>query len=242
MIGRLWRRYFWLRFLVMGRRRHNRLVIERIRGRPILVLPEVFNPALFWTSELMLSAMQAEEIGKRTQVLDLGTGSGVCAVFAALRSGRVLATDINPAASRCARINALLNGVENRLEVREGDLFEPVGGKTFDLILFNPPYLTGEPEHALDAAFFSPDILKRFFHSVSAHLNPGGAVLLALSSHADPGAYHQAVTQGIFTADTVTERRLPGERLYIERLTLGPAHKTHTAAGPVFSLDSHARS
>ena len=62
----------------------------------------------------------------------MGTGSGVGAVFAAQWARRVVAVDINPAAVRCARINALLNHVEDRVDVVEGDLFEPIGGQRFD--------------------------------------------------------------------------------------------------------------
>ncbi len=58
---------------------------------------------------------------------------------------RVVAVDINPAAVRCAQINALLNQLEQRIEVRRGDLFAPVAGERFDLVLFNPPFLRGAP-------------------------------------------------------------------------------------------------
>ena len=78
-------------------------------------------------------------------MLDLGTGSGVGAVFAAQWAGQVVAVDVNPAAVRCARINVLLHGVEDRVDVLQGDLFEPVAGERFDVILFNPPYFPGQP-------------------------------------------------------------------------------------------------
>ena len=73
----------------------------------------------------------------------MGTGSGVCAVFAARHAHRVVAVDINPGAVRCAALNALLNHVEARIEVRQGDLFAPVARERFDLVLFNPPFFVG---------------------------------------------------------------------------------------------------
>jgi methylase of polypeptide subunit release factors len=72
--------------------------------------------------------------------LDLGTGCGILAHVASEFSDHVVATDINPHASEYAEFNARLNGLEN-LEVRTGDLFEPVEDQRFDLILANPPFV-----------------------------------------------------------------------------------------------------
>ena len=72
--------------------------------------------------------------------LDVGTGSGVQALEVAQHVDRVVAVDVNPRAAAFARFNALLNGRPN-IEVREGDLFDPVAGERFDLIVSNPPYV-----------------------------------------------------------------------------------------------------
>ncbi|QBE47610.1 class I SAM-dependent methyltransferase [Leucobacter triazinivorans] len=72
--------------------------------------------------------------------LDLGTGCGVVAMHLALR-GRVVATDISERALMMARANARLNGLEGEIEFRRGDLFAPVAGERFDLILSNPPFV-----------------------------------------------------------------------------------------------------
>ena len=79
--------------------------------------------------------------------LDLGTGSGVQALLAALHSGRVVAVDVNPRALRYTAFNANLNGSPN-IECRRGSLFEPVTGERFDLIVANPPYVIS-PDTAL---------------------------------------------------------------------------------------------
>jgi hypothetical protein len=72
--------------------------------------------------------------------LDLGTGNGVQALLAASHSQRVTAIDINARALRFAAFNAALNGLPP-LDLRQGDLFAPVEGATFDLIVCNPPYV-----------------------------------------------------------------------------------------------------
>jgi methylase of polypeptide subunit release factors len=79
-------------------------------------------------------------------VLDVGTGCGVHAIRAARRARHVIATDLNPRALRFAAFNAALNGVGN-IELREGDLWEPVRGERFDQIVANPAFsLAAETE------------------------------------------------------------------------------------------------
>jgi release factor glutamine methyltransferase len=80
-------------------------------------------------------------------VLDMGTGCGILAVFAAEKAKRVVAVDVNPHAIECATNNAQTNDVKERIEFRQGDLFQPIKqNENFDLILFNSPYLPSEPD------------------------------------------------------------------------------------------------
>ena len=118
-------------------------------------------------------------------MLDLGTGSGVCAVFAARHARRVVAVDINRAAVRCAAINAALNGLEQRIECRHGDLFAPLAGERFDAIFFNPPFSVGAPASERDAAWRSLDVASRFAAGLDAHLAPRGRAYLLLSTFGD---------------------------------------------------------
>ncbi len=71
--------------------------------------------------------------------LDMGSGSGVQAVGLATHCKRVVASDLLPRAAEFTRFNARLNGMEN-IECATGDSFESVGGRTFDLIVANPPF------------------------------------------------------------------------------------------------------
>jgi predicted RNA methylase len=72
--------------------------------------------------------------------LDLGTGCGVLSLLAAAHSDNVVAADSNPRALRMTQLNAQLNGVPD-IECVEGNLFEPVLGRQFDLIVCNPPFV-----------------------------------------------------------------------------------------------------
>ena len=72
--------------------------------------------------------------------LDLGTGCGVQALLVGRQSDRVVALDVNPRAARFTEFNARLNGLHN-VECRIGDLFAPVRGSSFDLVVANPPFV-----------------------------------------------------------------------------------------------------
>lgn len=157
--------------------------LETLDGVHLVVLPEVFHPLVFRSGTLLARTLDAlPTVHTGTRMLDMGTGTGIGAVFGARRGYRVVAVDINPEAVRCARINALLSGVEQRVEVREGDLFAPVAGERFELVTFNPPYFRGPPRSDLDAAWRGDDVLERFADGLPAVLAPEGRALLVLSS------------------------------------------------------------
>ena len=71
--------------------------------------------------------------------LDVGCGCGIQALYLATHASRVVATDLSARACALTQFNAALN--EATIDVREGSLFEPVEGETFDLIVTNPPFV-----------------------------------------------------------------------------------------------------
>jgi release factor glutamine methyltransferase len=217
-LKRVWPFFIRLRFFLFQRHRHNRLVIERVAGKPFVVLPEVFNPTLFFSSEFFAKTLGPELIPRGANVLDMGTGSGIGAVFAAEWAGCVIAVDINPAAVRCARINALLNEVDGQIEVREGDLFAPVRGEIFDVVLFNPPYLPGEAQPGLEQAFFSNDIASRFAQELALYLKPGGYALVILSDIGDEIRFLQAFEHARFECDLIAQKKRVNETLSVYKL------------------------
>ncbi len=228
LIHSLWRRLLWCRFVLFQRHRHDRLVLEQAAGRPIVVLPQVLNPKLFRTGEFLAQTLDARLIRPGATVLDMGTGSGIGAVAAAGWTSQVIAVDINPAAVRCARINVLLNQVEERVEVRQGDLFAPVQGRRFDVVLFNPPYLRGTPRNALEQAFWATDVVERFAAGLRDHLAPGGAALVLLSTIGDTTSFLKTFRDHGFAAAVVAERKLVNEVLTIYRLTTTPSTRLRT--------------
>lgn len=108
------------------------------------------------------------------RVLDLCTGSGIQALQVAPRAAAVTAVDIGARAAALARLNAALNGAV--VDVREGDLYRPVRGERFDLIIANPPFV---PARERGPAYHSggplgDKVLRRVVAGWGAHLRPGG--------------------------------------------------------------------
>ncbi len=149
--------------------------------------PEVYEPA----EDSFLLAKNLDIKGT-DNVLEIGTGTGFIAMVASKKTGKVIATDISDYAIKCAVKNAVTNKAYN-IELRKGDLFEPVCGEKFDLILFNTPYLpTSEDEKlndelnaAFDGGLKGREIIDQFLNDVNDHLNEKGRVQLVQSSLAN---------------------------------------------------------
>jgi HemK-related putative methylase len=218
LISRLIGKAMALGYRLIGKDRYDDYCLERIGDSPFLVLPSVFNPKVPRTGEFLASMLDANRVNRDSRVLDMGTGSGVCAVFAAKHAARVIAVDINPVAVRCAGINAVLNHVEDRIDVRQGDLFAAVPGEQFDLILFNPPFLRGTPRDDRDRAWRSSDIAERFTAGLRDGLKPAGYALVLLSTFGDAGHFLEQFYRAGLEVSVAAERRFVNETLTIFKL------------------------
>jgi SAM-dependent methyltransferase len=108
-------------------------------------------------------------------VLDLGCGGGVQALLAARHAEQVVGVDLNPRAVAFARFNARLNGVTNA-EFRVGDLFGPVRGERFDLLVCNPPYVVSPETQLLfrDGGRPGDSLCEEVVRGAGGHLEEGG--------------------------------------------------------------------
>ena len=227
-IQRLYLIYLNGKFYLFQRHRHNRLALERIAGVPFLILPEVMNPKLFRTGEFLAQTLNSHLIPEGSKILDMGTGSGVGAVFAAKWATKIVAVDVNPAAVRCARINVMLNKLENKIEVREGDLFAPLKNEKFDVVVFNPPYLTGTPKTAFERAIWGEKVIESFALKLQDYLQPEGKALLVLSNLANIVNIFSYFKENGFELATISERRFINETLTLHSITqrLSVSNKT----------------
>jgi release factor glutamine methyltransferase len=163
-------------------------------GLKLYVNPHVLIPR----PETELLVDRVLEIARPgVRILELGTGPGSIALALSSRlkdSASLVATDISELAIRVARINqrALKDKLGQTLEFRTGDLFDPVAGEGFDVIVSNPPYVDESYRAVLDAevlnhephvALFSPTADPYYFYGKiaaesPAYLNPGGHLIL----------------------------------------------------------------
>lgn len=126
-------------------------------------------------------------------VLDLGCGCGPHALLAARHGERVVATDINPRAVQLTQLSARLNGAGDAVETRLGDLYEPVAGERFGLVLSNPPYVISPDSDLLfrDSGLAPGELCRRIVAGAGEHLEEGGvaSVLCSWGSSAGSGQW-----------------------------------------------------
>lgn len=161
-------------------------------GLPFYVDASVLVPRPDTETVVEVARARRPDRAAPCRVLDLCTGSGALAVSLAkeLPAATVVATELSEAAAAVARRNAERNGVADRVDVRVGDLFAPVAGERFDLVVSNPPYIASaviptlsaevraEPVVALDGGPDGLAFYDRIAAEAAAHLEPGGALVL----------------------------------------------------------------
>lgn len=150
-----------------------------------LMIPWGVHPPL-WEDSRLLASVVNKEIKPGTSVLDLGTGSGIQGIVAALRGAFVLSTDIHARALQAAKWNAERHNVSDYLDVRESDLFTNVPEK-FDSIVFNPPHLWFPAEDMLDRAITDEnyEMFDAFLDTARTHLESNGKIILVCSTIGD---------------------------------------------------------
>ncbi len=116
------------------------------------------------------------------RALDVGTGSGVQALLAAAHAEAVVATDVNPRALELAAFNLRLNRREN-VELREGNLLEPVVGERFGLIVSNAPFVISPDVRFTyrDAGRPGDSLSEELVRTAAGHLEEAGFATLQVS-------------------------------------------------------------
>ena len=160
-------------------------------GLEIMVLPNVFSPK-YITNSAWFADEVTHLVGKK-RLLEIGTGTGLVALAAALGGAVVSATDLNPCAVQNARLNFHTYGVKET--VYEGDVFDPVHpDERFDYIFWNHPFNRGDnPKEImlLRAGFdYEYQSLTRYIAEARRYLTPGGRLLLGTGNFADLSKVH----------------------------------------------------
>jgi SAM-dependent methyltransferase len=134
-------------------------------------------------------------------VLDLGCGAGALAIVLAERAARVVATDVNPRALELARFNAAFNGITN-IDFRLGDLFEPVAGEAFDVVVSQPPFIARPPDTRpqtwLHGGERGDELPRRLLSGLLPHLRESGrAVIMVEWPEVDGDPLEQRVVDAL---------------------------------------------
>lgn len=195
---------------------------ERRKVR-IATLPGVFPPHS--DALLLADIVRERELARDARVLDVFAGSGVLAVAAALEGAReVTAIDLSRRAVVTARLNARRNGV--RVRAVRGDLFAPVRGARFDLIVANPPYLPGDEQlprggraRAWEGGHDGRLLVDRLCDGARQQLTEQGRLLLVQSS----------LTGETETLDRLAAAGLRGRVLARRRGPLGPLARSRAS-------------
>lgn len=220
------------RAMVTRRARHEPLQYilgsQEFCGLEFEVTPEVLIPR-YDTETLVMEAVARMPASRN--ILDIGVGSGCIAVALAkqLPNAMVTGTDISEPALAIARRNALKNGVD--IEFLSGSMLGPVGGRRFDLIVSNPPYIPTadidglqpevrdfEPRGALDGGPDGLDAYRMLVPVVPDYLNPGGWLLVEI------GIGQAGSVMELFKANGFTELFTARDPAGIERVVGGSIH------------------
>lgn len=179
----------------------------------------------------LLNAMPGPPYGS---VLDVGTGPGTLALIAAARgAGRVVATDISERAVELARFNARFNELD--VDVRAGDLLDPVNGERFELIVAQPPYVT-HPEGQPDVTFMhggalGDELAMRLLAALPAALAESGVAILLFDSPVRPEPLHDRIRAVVGDALDVAVFNGPGLPPDMQSIGYAALHD------PTFGLD-----
>lgn len=122
------------------------------------------------------------EIKENSTVLDLCSGSGIQGILSARRAKEVVSIEINPNAIPIIKLNALLNGYENKIKVINSDLYPKNLNQKFDYICVNPPFIpmienTTYPICG-DGGPDGLSIIKRIISELPHYLNPDGCFIM----------------------------------------------------------------
>ena len=144
-------------------------------GRP---LPTEHVLGVGGASTMLAQLTPRSAVGR---TLDVGTGCGVQALHASRHSDHVVGTDVSARALQLAGLTAALSGV--RIDLRPGDLLDPVRGETFDLVVSNPPFVVGAPAGATrhtyrDGGLPLDGVSAHLAGAAPDHLTDGGTLVL----------------------------------------------------------------
>lgn len=165
-----------------------------------------------WSSSVFLVRALLRERPALGRVLEIGCGSGAVglSLLAHGLANELIMTDISLESVRAAQRNATSLGLQARSTVRQGSLFEPVSGESFDSIIFNLPLMHSEHEGMRHVALDDPRgaVATEFFNRATDFLNCSGSVYITFSNLSEPAILKELSAKGklsLLAAEWVVE-------------------------------------
>jgi len=179
----------------------------------------LYPPGVYWAeddTDLLIGVMRRGDFAVARHVLDIGTGSGALAIAAAKAgAASVTAVDLSVRSVIATWLNNRLHRAG--VSVRRGDLFAPVAGRRFDLVVANPPYVPSDstelPRHRIARSWDAgPDgraLLDRICAGAPDVLATDGVVLLVHSELCATQATLDALTAAGLKARVLAQAHVP---------------------------------
>ncbi|MFH1420439.1 MAG: methyltransferase [Candidatus Aenigmatarchaeota archaeon] len=183
----------------------------------------IVNPGVFssqWGDTVLLASVVRQETKKSDSVLDMGTGAGIQAIFAAEKSSNnILAVDINPKAVECALENAERLGLKNEIAVFESDLFSKVTGN-FDLIIYNPPFRWFKARDMLERSTTDENYnsMKNFLANAKNYLKANGRILIVFSTTGDLKYFETLIRKYEYGSEILATDEEPDRKYNVYKL------------------------
>lgn len=187
----------------------------------VWVEPSVFPPFITISTKLLLEFVETLDI-KGKSFLELGCGCGIISILAAKNGATVTASDINQIALDALSKNGFTNKVA--LEVINSDLFENLGGRTFDFILINPPFYPKNPLSTAERAWYCGENFEYFedlFFQLKPFLRAKNNTFMILSEDCQIEQIKTIASKNALSLLLIKEQKVLAETNYIYRIKLG---------------------
>lgn len=207
--------------------RMNKVKIIDINGYKIKFCDFVYAPEL--DTYLFIDKIIFTQ--KRERLLDMGTGTGILAIYFSKFFESIYAVDINPYAIHCAMQNASLNRIRN-IHFVLGNLFDSFSTSfTFDIILFNPPYLPEDTSYSdeakltiranrhLNSSWFGgqtgAEVILAFLKQARYYLRTYGCIFFLISSLTNPSQIFKTLKEEGYQYSIIHREKLFFEELFL---------------------------
>jgi release factor glutamine methyltransferase len=192
----------------------------KYKGINLIIPPEVFHPAFFFTSKLLFRYVSSIPVPGKT-FLVLGAGSGMISIYVAKKNARVTAIDINPVAIEYLKKNSLANNVT--LQIIHSDLFQNISRQKFDYIAINPPFYKKDPVSDKDYAWYcgkNGEYFQGLFGSLANYSSNNSTILMILSDGCDLEMINNYANEHGFKMDKVYTNQNLLEKNFIFKIQL----------------------